>query len=272
MISISRLTELELLSFFLLLVRMGVLLSLVPFFGDKVVPVPVKILFALATSFVLFPALEARGIIQPEKALVWSSSPGLMAGAVIAEVMIGVVLGYASKLSFDALSFGSNLVGNFMGFASASTYDHHQESNTHLVGELQMALAMLLFLSLDGHHLLFRICIDSFTHIALARSEGLTAGSLSQKLIELTSHTILFAVQFSAPVALASFAVNVAFGMMARALPQLNVLSLSLSVSAMVGLVVLWAGIGESSTLTAELFEKSFEWLNQVVLILGRES
>ena len=62
--------------------------------------------------------------------------------------MVGLVLGYTARLLFDAISLGSNLAGNFMGFAAASTYDPHQESQTQVVAEIQLAIATLMFLAM----------------------------------------------------------------------------------------------------------------------------
>ena len=64
----------ELLSFFAVLVRYSVLVSVLPFVGDRTIPMPVKVLFSVAITLVLFPALVRTGLVIPAQAEVWSSS------------------------------------------------------------------------------------------------------------------------------------------------------------------------------------------------------
>ena len=64
----------ELLSFFAVLVRYSVLVSVLPFVGDRAIPMPVKVLFSVAITLVLFPALVRTGLVIPAQAEVWSSS------------------------------------------------------------------------------------------------------------------------------------------------------------------------------------------------------
>ena len=50
-----------------------------------------------------------------------------------------------------------------MGFSTASQYDAHQESQSQVVAQIQMAIAILLFLALDGHHLMLRASLSSYS-------------------------------------------------------------------------------------------------------------
>ena len=59
-----------------------------------------------------------------------------------------------------------------MGFSTASTYDPHQESQTQVVAQIQMAIAMLLFLALDGHHLMLRASLESYRIVGVGGLAG----------------------------------------------------------------------------------------------------
>ena len=249
----------ELLTFFAVMVRYSVLIAVLPFTGDRMVPAPAKILLALAVTIALFPALVSSGQVKPGEAIGWASSAAGIAGTVALEALLGFGLGYVARLTFDAIHFGSNLAGNFMGFASASTYDPHQESQTQVVAEVQMALAMLLFLALDGHHLMLRAALDSYAIVGLGKA-GIT-GAYAQHLTELTAQVLRFAISLSAPIAAALFAVNVAFGIMAKAMPQMNVLVLSFAASAFVGLAVMFLSVPELNAVSAGIFGRMDEWM-----------
>src|SRR5689334_15350346 len=123
----------EILTFFAVLVRCSVLFSIVPMIGDRVVPSVVKILLALAVSVVLFPSLVGSGYVRPYEAQIWGRTTSTLVGTVLSEVILGLILGYTARLVFDAISIGSNLIGNFIGFSAANIYDPHQESQTEIV-------------------------------------------------------------------------------------------------------------------------------------------
>jgi flagellar biosynthetic protein FliR len=264
----------EMLSFFAVLVRFSVLMAVLPFVGDRVVPTPVKILLSLAITIALFPMLVARGNINPAQATVWGASAGGIVGTICLEVLVALVLGFTAKLTFEAVNFGGNIVGTFMGFAMAAQYDPHQEAQTEVVAQLQMAIAMLLFLALDGHHLMLRASLSSYQIIGIGGLGGFIKtgmnGAFVHRIIELSGDVIKFGLQLAAPIAVCMFGVNVAFGVLAKAMPQLNILVLSLAVSALVGLVVLFLTIPEFQGAATNIFALMEEWMNSVLQAMAK--
>ncbi len=249
----------ELLSFFAVLTRFSVMIALLPFVGDRFIPAPAKILLSVAITIALFPALLRSGQVKPADAYIWGATTGGIVGTIGIEVLFGLAMGYVSRLLFDAITLGANLAGNFMGFAAASMYDPHQEAHTQVTAELQLALAMMIFLALDGHHLMLEAALDSYRIVGMGQA-GITAAFAGQ-LIEMTGQVIRFGLQISAPVAISLFAVNVAFGVVAKTMPQMNVLVLSFSVTALVGIVVMLVGMPEFSGAVGALVERVGDWL-----------
>lgn len=257
--SLFQFSQEEVLTFFAVLVRYSVLFAVMPFIGDKMIYGPVKLVFALIVSIAMFPALVSHHYINPKDALNWGSEASTIVSTIGLEVLFALALGFTARLIFDAIAFGGNLVGNFMGFASANVYDPHQETQTQVVGEFQMSLAMLIFLALDGHHLLMRASLDSYRIVPMG-SAGFTQ-IFAQRLTEMTANVLKFAVQIAAPVGLAIFSVNVAFGMISRAMPQVNILVLSFAVTSFVGMAVLLIGLPEFYTGVAGIFSRLEDWL-----------
>jgi flagellar biosynthetic protein FliR len=264
----------EILCFFAVLIRFSVLMAILPFVGDRVVPGPVKVLLSLATTLALFPALVARGNINIADAAVWGSTTGGIIGTMTMEVLCALVLGFTAKLAFEAISFGGNLVGTFMGFATASQYDPHQESQTQVVSQIQMAIAMLLFLALDGHHIMLRASLSSYQVVPIGGMAAFAKmgfnGALSQRLIEITGDVIKFGLQLSAPVAVCLFGVNVAFGVVAKAMPAINILVLSFAVTGIVGLAILFLSIPEFQGAVTNIFAQMDDWMRSVLLAMAK--
>jgi flagellar biosynthetic protein FliR len=265
----------EMLSFFAVLIRFSVLFAVLPFVGDNVIPAPVKVLLALATSIALFPALISTGAVHPAQAGHWGSTTGGIVGTISMEVVLGLLMGFTARMAFESIQFGGNLVGNFMGFAAASTYDPHQEGQTQVVAQIQTVMAMLIFLAVDGHHLMLRAALDSYQVVGIGGGGFLSKtgvnAAISARLIDLSGQVVRFGIQLAAPVAVSLFAVNVAFGVMAKTMPQLNILVLSFAVSALVGLLVMLMSVPEFQGASASILGRTGEWIDMVLLaVAGR--
>lgn len=257
----------EILTFFAVLVRMSVLFSVIPFIGDRMVPAPLKILLSLCVTMALYPGLVRQGYVNPAEAAVWGATAGGILLTVGAEILCALVLGYTAKLLFDAIHMGANYIGSTMGFSMASTYDPHQESHSVVVAEIQMAVAMLAFLALDGHHLLLRACMDSYAILGLGKAS--ISAVVERRMIELTAQTLVFALTLAAPVAVVMFAVNVAFGVFSKTMPNLNILILSMSVTALVGLVVLGLTAPEFQTVASNILGRTDDWMNGMLMAMA---
>jgi flagellar biosynthetic protein FliR len=263
----------ELLTFFAVLIRFSVMIAVMPITGDRFVPALVKVLLSLAVSIALFPALIARGEIHPAEAGIWGNSVGSLAAVIGFEALFALVVSFVARMAFESVSFGGNLIGSFMGFSMASTYDPHQESQTQVVGEIQMAIAVLTFLVIDGHHLMLRAAFESYRIVglgglALLSNAGFN-GAFSQKLIELSGQVVKLGVQLGAPVALVLFGVNVVFGVMAKAMPQLNILVLSFAASALIGLCVLFLATPELQQATGGIVGRMGEWMTGAMVAMA---
>ncbi len=265
---ISKWNELEVLTFFMVIVRISVLFSVLPIIGDRVVPAQVKVLLSLAVALMMFPTLMKSGALQPQLALEWSTSLPKMILTVGAEVGLALLIGFTSQVLFNSIAFGANLVGGYMGFAAASTYDPHQESQTQVIAQLQTTLAMLVFLAVEGHHLMLSAALQSFYWVGIGQA-SLTQVT-AEKLIYFTAQSIRLGLQLSAPVAFAIFSVNTVFGILSKAMPQLNVLVLSFAVTALVGLLVMFLSVPEFQGVSSSILGQMAEW-TQIIAVSTQE-
>ncbi len=256
----------ELMTFFAVLVRYSTLFSVLPFIGDRAIPAPIKILLAFTVTLALFPALVSSQQISVQTATKWSATSSGIAFTIVLETLFGLILGYTARLVFEGISLGANLVGNFMGFASASSYDPHQESQTQIIAQLQTAIAMLVFLALDGHHLMLRASLDSYRVIGMGKM-GFTA-AFSQRLIHLSGEVFYFGIQVAAPVAISLFSVNVVFGILSKAMPQLNIFMLSFAITALVGFFVMLINLTDFQGSASAILNRIGDFMESIMRTL----
>lgn len=253
----------EMLTFFAVLVRFSILVTILPFVGDMAVPMPVKALMALGVSLVLYPVLVADGQVRPAEAAVWGSSAGKLVGTIATEATFGLILGFTARIFFDAISMAGNVAGTFMGYAMASAYDPHVESQSQVVAKFQGAIAMLIFLVLDGHHLMLSAALESYRFVSVG--QAVFGAAVAERLLELSGMLIRTGLQIAAPVAISLYATQVVYGVMAKAMPQLNILVLSFAVSALVGLFVMLVSIPGFHDVTGALFEGMGDGMRSVM-------
>ena len=190
-----------------------------------------------------------------------------LAFLVCKEATIGLIMGFVARLFFDALSFGFGYMGLQMGFNAASAYDHHIEANTPVISQLIMILATLIFLSLNGHHLFLRAIMQSMETIPIG---GISIHKdLPNYLLELSTSIFLIGVKISAPMSLLIFLLNCAFGIISKAVPQINVLVVSFSVNILAGFLVILLTLPLFGANVNEVFQMMFQKMIHVITFLA---
>ncbi len=242
--------ELEILQFFASLVRVSAMFLLLPIFGDNTVPAIVRVFLAFTINLIVYPVATAGGV--PSLTSAMDSEIGL-AVLVLKESMVGIVIGFTAKIFFDGLNFAFGHLGNQMGFNMATVYDTQSESSVPVVSQLIMILAMLIFLGLDGHHLFLQALVQSYRVVPIG--EFVLTKAVALHIIETSSQVFWIAAKLSAPMALMIFLINCAFGIVAKAVPQINVLVVSFTVNILAGFLIIAVTLPVFGSSVNEVFE-----------------
>ena len=253
--------ELQILIFFAALVRVGCLLLVMPVFNSNLIPPLVKVLLSFMITFALYPLVQAGSASIPAKD--FQSTFGILT-IVFREAFVGIVVGFVAKMFFDALNFAFAYMGLQMGFNIASAYDHHQEANVPVISQFVMILVTLIFLAVDGHHYLLKAIAETFSTVPVGT--GVASKIVVGFILDTATSVFWIAVKLSAPMALIVFLVNCAFGVIAKAVPQINVLMVSFSVNILVGLLMVLLTIPILGSNSNEVFQQMFE---RVFAVMG---
>ncbi|HTU81852.1 MAG TPA: flagellar biosynthetic protein FliR [Candidatus Acidoferrales bacterium] len=228
MIDFFGVTAPQLETFILVMIRVFGMLAVFPIFSAPQVPQHVRFGFGLLISFILFK------VVPPIAAL--PSMYDLVA-AVVAQVVLGVIIGFVASLVFVSFQFAGELIDLQIGFAVANVLNPLTQQNVTIIGELELALATLVFLATDSHHLLIQGIAGSFTLVPLPFI------SLNPRVmwdaVSFLSLALVDVFKIAAPPAGALFLTNVALAFMARVAPQMNVFVVGFPIQIGVGLTVL---------------------------------
>lgn len=209
------------------------LFILVPVFSHRSVPGTVKLLLAVALSYALFPVVRSSLGPVPE-------TLGGLAGLALRETAIGFCMGFVAYLTFEAIHLAAQFVGFQMGFGVAGLVDPLTQSQVSVLVPMHGWVALMVFLVADLHHDLIYLFVKSF-EVSGAFSQGLLDNRPMFSLV--VSHAgrlFALAVQMAAPVAFVVLACNAAIGVLARMMPQMNIILFSFPVTILLGLCSLY--------------------------------
>jgi len=233
------------LPFLVLLGRVSAFLAVLPIFGWRALPGPMKVMLALLlTVFVAMLTPPAPIVQQPLGA--WA-----VCLLVVGETLCGLALGLAVRLVFAAVEVGGRIAGRQMGLALAGTYDPATGEQSQPLATYLEILFVLFFLVVSGHHLLLRLVFGSYEVFPVGSIPSL--GQMAEALVVAGSAMLLFGLKLAAPVLAAFLCLSVLLAILARVLPELNVLFLSLPLRVGLGLFMAAAIVPALDSLTDDL-------------------
>ncbi|MGB2821971.1 MAG: flagellar biosynthetic protein FliR [Phycisphaerae bacterium] len=175
----------------------------------------------------------------------------------VRELLCGLAMGLAARLIFVAIQQGGVLIGRQMGFAMASVIDPSTGQETETFGIYLDVVFTLLFFIAGGHHLLLRLIGRSYE--VMPAASGPDFGALAAGVLAAGSAMLLFALKLAAPVLAGFLILAVVLGVLARVLPEMNILLMSLPLRVAVGLILATAMLPLLQSFTYEVAE----WLNR---------
>lgn len=218
--------------FLIVFARVSGIFSIAPCFGSKNVPAYVKIGLAFFITAVLLPVITHKysALVLPQDLLPYI-------GLVVTEFMFGLIIGYASFLIFAGVQMAGAAIDMQIGFSIVSVLDPQSGVQIPLLGTFKYVLAILLFLAVNGHHVLLAAISESFQRVPI--NAALAHEAVTVHIVSMFSTSFTLAFKMAMPVLVALFLVEVAFGIMARTVPQMNVFMVGIPAKIIIGLFIL---------------------------------
>lgn len=214
-------------------VRVGSCFMVAPVLGAQYVPARIRVAVAGGVALLIAPLVPSPPGVMP------FSAPGLV--ITLQQALIGVALGYCMQLVFDAVTLGGQLLSNSMGLSFAYNIDPLHGAQTPVLGQFYTLLVTMTFLALDGHLRLMEILVDGFRTMPIGTT-GLGPDGL-WTIVQWSSTLFSGALSVALPGVTALLIVNLAFGIMSRAAPTLNLFAVGLPISLIFGLCIMLVGL-----------------------------
>lgn len=233
-------------SFFWVLMRVSIIIFLLPLFGAKGVPSLWKAGLSMLLAIVLLPSV-------PHVARYPDTAFEIIIG-LASEAIFGFILALTVRIFFTSVQMAGHFMSFSMGFSMARAMDPQAEVQDSVITEFMYILTILMFFALDGHHIFIRALASSFKTIP---PNGIVfSSSIPGILVKLSANMFLIGVKLAAPILVALFLSNLCLGIIARTVPQVNILMVGLPVNLCIGFVFLILTLGGLSPFLTDLFKK----------------
>jgi flagellar biosynthetic protein FliR len=234
MFEIYHFSQLEILAFLLVLARISAFFVTWPVLSMGHVPGFAKILFSFAVALVMFPLVAWNKLDQ-------RTVEDLYIFLLMKEAFVGVVLGFTTRIFFFAIESCGHMAADAMGLTSAQVLDPMVESRTSVIEQFYTIFVTMFYLLINGHHYFVSGLFKSFEMVPV-NGLGVSLLSLGQSG-EFLQSIFVIALKLAAPIVVSIFAMNIALGVIGRAVPQMNVLITSLSVNILLGLFLMFISL-----------------------------
>ncbi|EAR60567.1 flagellar biosynthetic protein FliR [Neptuniibacter caesariensis] len=216
------------------LFRIGSFFMAVPLLGSQLVNARIRLMLALAVTAVIAPMLPempAFNGLSVESYLI-----------IAQQVIVGAMLGFLFQVFYQVFVLGGQMIAMQMGLGFASMTDPANGISVVMLGQFYLTLIMMIFVALNGHLIMIEIVVRSFEVLPVSL-QAIDRDSFMKVAL---SGTWMFsaAMLMALPAVTALLVVNMAFGIMSRAAPQLNILAVGFPFTMVLGLFINWVNLG----------------------------
>lgn len=222
-------TYYQLSVFFLIFARFLGLVTTAPFFT-------MKGMFAMSkVALVFWSAVLIMFVVTLPPTL-----PTTLMGyglALLLELAIGLLIGFTASVLMSAVEFGGALMDTQAGLSSASLLDPTSGKNAALLELLMKYVSVMLFLLLNGHHMVLSAVFESFSVLPVGTSVDFSEGA--EFIVSLGAHIFSLGFMIAAPIILVIFLVDFSFGILNKVAEQINVFQLGFQVKPSVSVLII---------------------------------
>lgn len=228
------------------LARMLGLFSVAPFWGNRAVSARLRLAVGAVVAFAVLPALPPMPDIEA------GSFPGILILA--QQVVLGIAAGLLMRVMFAAFELAGEMIAMQMGLSFAVFFNPQTGSQSPVMGDFLSLVVLMIFLSLDGHLMLVKVLVASFTWMPVGTFPTDGWMVVARHIGGVFSMGVLIAMPIVSSLLLA----NISLGVLTRAAPQLNLFAIGFPITLTVGFVMVLVSLTYFAAIAEHIFEMGF--------------
>lgn len=210
----------------LIFTRITAFIVISPGFSIKGLPSLVKIGLAVGITLAAYPVTSALSAEVPMELFV------LLA---IKETLLGLAIGFITKLIFSAIEMAGNFVDFQVGFSMGATFDPALGVNVSYYGKIYYWLSICIFFLTDLHHVVIKTVVKTFQYVPIDSTD--LGGFGVEGMVKLFAIVFESALNLAAPLMIVALLTEVVLGLISRTVPQINVLILGMPLKVLASFV-----------------------------------
>lgn len=219
-------------AFMLIFMRIGCALMVMPGIGDSFVSPNVRLLFAVAFSFVLMPLLTVNGLPKVPAGTVD------FLGLLISEAVIGLFIGTIMRILITSLDTAGTIISIQAGFSNAMIFNPVTATQGSVTGALYSMLGVTLLMAMNFHHYMLAGVVESY-EVFPANGHLPDMGGMLDVITRSVSAAFRIGVQLSLPFIVVGTLIQVGFGVLSRLMPQVQIFFLAMPLQIAITLVII---------------------------------
>ncbi|OQP30125.1 flagellar biosynthetic protein FliR [Pantoea latae] len=244
--------------FFWPLARMLALFATAPLLSERTISNRVKIGLAALITWLMVP------VLPPVEVTLFSSAGFWL---LLQQMLIGVGLGFTMQLAFAAVRLSGEVIGLQMGLSFATFFDPGSRLNMPVLARFLDMLAMLLFLTFNGHLWLISLLADSFHTLPIGG--GLLNANAFNALVKAGGLIFLNGMMLALPLIVLLLLINLVLGLLNRVTPQLSIFAVGFPITLTVGILTMGLMMPLVAPFCEHLFSEVFDLLAQFLVELS---
>ncbi len=231
----------------LVFARLGAILMLLPGIGESTIPPRIRLSFALAFSLAVGPLIAPGLPVMPENL-------AEAAGLVALEVLIGVMIGAASRILLMAGAVAGQIIGYQTGLAMAQSFDPTQGQSGALPAQFLNLMFMVLIFVTNLHHYLLLTAAQSYEMMPAGSAPAV--GDAASWALQLFIDAFALAVQIASPLIAFGLIFYLGLGVLSRLMPQAQIFFIAMPLNILIGFAILAMTLGAIALVWLERFEQ----------------
>ena len=231
--------------FMLVFFRIVSVLWLVPLFSSRYVSVVFKAGLSLLIAFLLYGSVNITIDVLKD--------PFSFAILVARELFIGITISFIVKVIFSSVSVAGDIISLQTGFSFARFMDPFTMTQVSVIEQIKNLLAIMIFFAIDAHYILFQAIAVSFKALPIGAASF--KEPLLQYIIHASAKVFSLGFKISAPIIVTLFLVELAFGMLSRMIPQINIFIEGIPIKILITMILLTVSLSFIAPVIAGLFK-----------------
>tara|TARA_B100001123_G_C15345850_1_gene1037116 strand:+ start:22302 stop:23099 length:798 start_codon:yes stop_codon:yes gene_type:complete len=242
--------------YMLVFTRLSAMLITLPIFSYPMISGRIRIMFGFVLTLIIGSIVNIEAI--PPITNLW-----ILAGLMVKEVIIGMIIGFGGRLIFEGFSIAGGIVGLQMGMGIVNVMDPTSREQTPIITQFWLPMMILFLFLVDGHHFLIETLFGNFQLIPLGMGE--LSHQAGESVVRGGTKIYEIGIRFAAPSMAFLFLIDAGVGFMARTMPQLNVFFITLPLKIFSGLVILIVSINIFQILFDSVYDDMVRFTGTII-------